>query len=181
MRQADVAALGIIALSARSGRRQLVGPREEATFRAFNNLPDKLHPPVWTIMQLGSLAGGLAVGLADYQRTRRVDAAVRAVAVWGGVKLIKRSIGGRGRPAQHLSDVVVRGQAQHGRGWPSGHAAVSLASALSRRGPARTALVTFAGVAGLARMYVGAHLPGDIVAGWAIGYLATRRPVRQDR
>ncbi len=85
---------------------------------------------------------------------------------------------GRGRPEKHLEDVVVRGQAQTGLGYPSGHCAVAFALALivgSESGPAaRVVLLTLAGTTAVARMYVGAHLPLDIVGGVAIGVLGGR-------
>ena len=94
--------------------------------------------------------------------------------MWGGVKLIKPLVG-RGRPAAHLAAVHVRGQIQTGLGYPSGHAAVSLTLAMvaSHSAGALPVALTAAAVTSAARMYVGAHLPLDIVgglcAGWMIG------------
>jgi undecaprenyl-diphosphatase len=69
--------------------------------------------------------------------------------------------------------VVIRGAAAVGRGFPSGHAAVAAAIVavawpwLGRR--ARIACVVLALVVCWARVYVGAHLPLDVVAGAALG------------
>jgi undecaprenyl-diphosphatase len=83
---------------------------------------------------------------------------------------------GRGRPARHLSDVQVRGKEQSGLGFPSGHTAVSLTVAIvaSRAVSPRAAAALYAAsaVTAAARMYVGAHLPLDIVGGFGLGLVA---------
>jgi membrane-associated phospholipid phosphatase len=87
----------------------------------------------------------------------------------------------RGRPAGLLSDVVIRGAEAHGRGFVSGHAATLTAPAvvawpwLGRR--SRPAVAVLVVVVCLARVYVGAHLPLDVVGGAALG-LAVGGPVR---
>jgi membrane-associated phospholipid phosphatase len=170
-------AAAVLAESVRRARTRQVDPAEERAFRLFNDAPDRLHLPVWPVMQAGSLAAVGVVTAALFRqgrpRTARA-AAVSGTVVWGGVKALKPAIG-RGRPERHLDRVAVRGQSQSGLGFPSGHAAVSLTLALvSTRaaGPAaRAAALAVAAVAGGARMYVGAHLPLDVVGGYAIGLL----------
>jgi membrane-associated phospholipid phosphatase len=171
-----LAAAGIVG-SARKARTHEVSPAEEQVFRAINDLPDEIHVPVWAVMQSGSLAGVFVVAGETLRRGRPRTAAttlVAGTAVWGGVKLVKPAIG-RGRPAHHLAGVSVRGQDQTGLGYPSGHSAVALTVALAVTGasnPAiRAAAVGVAGVTGVARMYVGAHLPHDVVGGFGIGLL----------
>ena len=72
-----------------------------------------------------------------------------------------------------LADVVIRGAEAHGRGFVSGHAATLTALAavawpwLGRRG--RIAVAVLVVVVCLARVYVGAHLPLDVVGGAALG------------
>jgi membrane-associated phospholipid phosphatase len=79
----------------------------------------------------------------------------------------------RGRPSGLLEDVVVRGAAPHGLGFVSGHIAVVTALAvvawpwLPRWG--RWVVAVAVAVVFLARMYVGAHLPLDMVGGAALG------------
>jgi membrane-associated phospholipid phosphatase len=170
-------AFAILAGSSRRARARQVGKAEERVFRVFNDAPDRFHLPVWAVMQAGSLAavGVVAGGLARQGRHRAaVTAAVGGTLVWGGVKAVKPTIG-RGRPEHHLEGVTVRGQPQSGLGFPSGHAAVSLtlASIASRdcTPPVRAAALTVAAITGGARMYVGAHLPLDIVGGYAIAAL----------
>jgi membrane-associated phospholipid phosphatase len=164
--------------SARLARANAVGDSEERFFRRFNDAPDELHVPAWVIMQSGSLAG-VFVAAAELGRRHRprtaAAAAVAGTAVWAGVKLIKPLVG-RGRPEHHLDSVSVRGQAQSGLGYPSGHAAVALTLALiaprAATLPSRAAVMAFGGVIGSTRMYVGAHLPLDVAGGLAIGLLA---------
>ncbi|MDX2378200.1 MAG: phosphatase PAP2 family protein [Acidimicrobiia bacterium] len=162
--------------SARESKALAVTRREEQVFRRFNDAPDFLSPVLWAPMQAGSLA---AVFLASELTRRRfgrdaaLTVALTGTAVWGGVKLIKPLVG-RGRPAAHLGDVNVHGQEQRGLGYPSGHAAVSLtlAVATTRAPGVRVVAVAVAAIAGASRMYVGAHLPLDVVGGFAIGALA---------
>lgn len=151
-----------------------VGPREERVFRAVNGAPDLWHVIVWPVMQFGSL-GSVWVTAAGLARRRRPEAATVAIAgtaVWAGVKLVKPLVG-RGRPAHHLDDVKVRGPEQTGLGFPSGHAAVSTTLAVILRSRARKpARIAFAGAAvatGVGRVYVGAHLPHDVLAGHLLG------------
>ena len=171
-------ATGVLLESARRARGREVSGHEEQVFRVVNRAPDALHIPVWAVMQSGSL--GSVFATAGILRWRNRDCAaagglVAGTAVWGGVKAVKPSCG-RGRPAHHLEEVAVRGPAQTGLGYPSGHAAVAMALALiatrSDRAAVRSAAIGAAGITGAARMFVGAHLPLDIAGGFAIGTLA---------
>lgn len=166
--------------SARKARTHEVSPGEEEVFRAVNDLPDEIHYPAWAVMQSGSLAAVFVVAGESLRRGQRQTAGVTLVAgtiVWGGVKAVKPLIG-RGRPAHHLEAVSVRGHAQTGLGFPSGHSAVALTLALVATGASHPAMragaIAVAGVTGVARMYVGAHLPQDVVGGFAIGLLCGR-------
>ena len=169
------AAAATLVWSARSAEQPDVAPREERVFRRFNDAPDVLSPVLWPLMQTGSLAAVFVAAEATRRLRGRNEAltlAVAGTAVWGGVKLIKPLVG-RGRPAAHLDDVNVHGQEQRGLGYPSGHAAVSMTLALltTRTGGARTVAVAVAGITAASRMYVGAHLPLDVVGGLAGGAL----------
>lgn len=172
-----VIAVVVLADSYVRARRLHVTPGEQRVFRRFNDLPDTIHPPVWAVMQTGSLAAvwvTAAVLWAIDHDAEAVTAALVGTAVWGGVKIGKHYVG-RGRPRAHLTGVHVRGQVQTGLGYPSGHAAVSMSLALIATHGAAPAVVV-AGVAvalftGCARMYVGAHLPLDVAAGIAMGVI----------
>lgn len=179
-RYAPAVVIGSVALlnSARLARTHRVRAGEERIFRLANDLPDPLHIPVWAVMQSGSLAAVFVVATDALRRREPVTAATALIAgtvVWGGVKAVKPKIG-RGRPAHHLDSVSVRGQAQTGLGYPSGHAAVSLTLALvatRSMSPGRRAkAIAVSAFTGVARMYVGAHLPQDLVGGYSLGLLS---------
>ncbi len=148
---------------------------EYRVFSALNGLPDALGVVLVPAMQAGSLAAVFAAGVLALV-ARRPQLAGRLVlaggSAWILAKLVKRVVE-RGRPAEYFADVVIRGAVQMGQGFPSGHAAVIAALAtvaspyLSRGG--RIIMWTLVGLVALARVYVGAHLPLDVVAGVAVG------------
>ena len=129
-------------------------------------------------MQAGNV---LAVGVAAVvvAATRRfwlaVNLAITGVGVWLLAKAIKDRVG-RGRPVDLLSDVHLRGSHDNGLGFVSGHAAVAVAIAtmiapyLGRR--ARWVAVLIAFLVCVSRLYVGAHLPLDVIGGAALGWAA---------
>lgn len=176
-------AAALLAFSLLPLRRRRVGRYEAAVFRSVNTLPDALHPAVWLVMQSGALgAVPVAAGVAAFAGRRplalRLGLSGAAAYYLGkAVKLVIR----RGRPADLLPDVAIRGRAAGGHGYLSGHAAVSmaLASAAAPLGPgiARGTRALALG-AGLGRMYVGAHLPLDVVGGAAVGSLANAAVAR---
>jgi membrane-associated phospholipid phosphatase len=167
----------VFAASTSAARHRQVSAAEERVFRRINSAPDWLHVVLWPVMQMGSLGAVFASAAIVRKRDRdaRTSAIVAAVgtAVWGGIKLVKPLIG-RGRPEHHLVGVKVRGAEQSGLGFPSGHAAVSMALALmaTRPGPARSMAVGAATVTGMSRIFVAAHLPLDVLAGASAGWLA---------
>ncbi len=167
----------VVLESSRQALSHEVTAAEERSFRTVNDLPDELHPAVWTVMQAGSLAAVLVVAAHAWGRgnpDRAVSTFIAGTAVWGGAKALKPVVG-RGRPQQHLADVTVRGQTPTGLGYPSGHSAVAMTLALAATGGARpvvrAAAATVAAATGLGRMYVGAHLPYDVIGGFGIGIL----------
>lgn len=164
-----------LALTALMVRQDRVGRRETRVFRAVNDLPDSLFVPAWVVMQLGNLAAApAAAGAALAARERRMARRllVGGTASWALSKVVKKGIR-RPRPALLLPDAHRRGQDATGLGYLSGHTAVAVAlgaAALPRlHGPARAAVLTAIPVVGLCRIYVGAHLPLDIVGGACMG------------
>jgi len=168
---------GLLATAA-AVRRESVGPREATVFRSINSLPGTLSPPVWLVMQGGAF-GAVPVAAALAQAKGRPALARHLLAsgtsAWALAKVAK-VLAQRPRPAVLLPDTRCRGRRATGLGYVSGHAAVvvSLASAAAPRLGARGRAACFAAVPAvwLARMYVGAHLPLDVVGGAALG-LAT--------
>jgi membrane-associated phospholipid phosphatase/predicted Ser/Thr protein kinase len=171
-----VTALAALLVSIKLVNRNHIDELEIDAFRLVNDLPSVLYRPVWLVMQLGNvLVVPVVAGVAAL--TRRFRLAVNlAVAGFGCyfLALLVKSLVDRGRPSQYLLDVNVHGPAASGLGYVSGHAAVAVALAsvaspyLGRR--ARRVAWTLATAVCLSRVYVGAHLPLDVIGGAAIGW-----------
>jgi membrane-associated phospholipid phosphatase len=152
-----------------------VSAAEAGVFRAVNSTTVLPFVLVWPVMQLGNVLVVPAAALvaAAFRRWRLAAGLLLAGA---GVYLLAKVVKGvvpRGRPAGLLPDVVIRGTAALGRGYVSGHAAVVtslLVVAWPWLGrPARIGCTVLAVAVCLARVYVGAHLPLDVVGGAALG------------
>ncbi|MEU5878686.1 phosphatase PAP2 family protein [Spirillospora sp. NPDC047279] len=149
---------------------------EADAFRLVNGLPGWLFWPVNVIMQAGAL-GAVAVTAVVALLCRRVrlavDLALGGTLAYVLAKLVK-SLADRGRPGELLSEVVLRGASEGGLGFVSGHAAVAAAlatvAAAHVRRPLRWAFWAIAVGVGVARLYVGAHFPLDVIAGAALGW-----------
>ncbi len=171
-------ALGVLAVTTAIARTRGVDQVERRVFRSLNDLPHALHPPVYVVMQAGSLAAVYVAAAAAHRLGRGRLAwtiAAGGTGVWGAAKVVKRWVG-RGRPADHVDDVRVRGDEEGGLGFPSGHTAVAfcLATLAAPDLPPRLRPLVWAaaGTVGAARVYVGAHLPLDVVGGAALGVVA---------
>lgn len=165
-----VALTGLVAAGAR------LGTLETDVFRVVNRLPAGLEPPLWAVMQLGSLAAvPVTVVAALLARRRRLaaDLAVAGGAAYLGARVLKEIVA-RGRPSSLLADVMSRGGPAAGLGFPSGHAAVA-AALVTVAAPwlprtVRRAAWVLVGVVAVARVFVGAHLPVDVIGGEALGW-----------
>jgi membrane-associated phospholipid phosphatase len=171
-----VAGLAILALSAELVQRHRVGVLETNVFRLVNDLPGLLYPLFWLAMQAGNLlAVPLALAAAALLGRFRLalDLGVAGGGAWLLAKLIKH-LRERGRPPDLLTHVHLHGPPATGLGYVSGHAAVAVALAtvaspyLGRR--ARRIAWGVAALVCLARIYVGAHLPLDVIGGAALGW-----------
>ena len=167
-----VAGVGLTALAVRRDR---VGGHEAAAFRAVNDLPDVLFGAAWPVMQAGTL-GAAPVSALLAATAGRDDLARRLLAggtaTWVLAKVVKRGIQ-RPRPVDLVPGAHCRGSAANGAGYVSGHAGVAVAlgmAMLPDLGPAgRAAVLAAMATVGLARVYVGAHLPLDVLGGAALG------------
>jgi membrane-associated phospholipid phosphatase len=164
-------------LMARRAAQCKVSRGEERAFRAVNGLSPKLRAPVWVVMQAGSLVAVPVAAAVALPRSRAaaIALAVDGTAVWALCKIVKRIVK-RGRPSDCLPGVIVFGGAQRGRGFPSGHAAVAttitVIGARLLPKPASQIVWAIPVLVGGARQYVGAHLPLDVIGGFALGVSA---------
>jgi glycosyltransferase 2 family protein len=157
-----------------------IGVLEANVFRLINQLglPSWTDPGVWLVMQLGVIGAvpvvaALALGLRKPRLA--LDAVLAAGSIYLLAKLVKEFVQ-RGRPQTLLDGVHILGEPARGLGYVSGHSAVAVALAtvaspyLGRRG--RRVAWTLAALVCLTRIYVGAHLPLDVLGGAALGWAA---------
>jgi len=165
----------VLCLAAFPVRGEHVPVIERGIFRGVNDLPVFLYRPIWVVMQFGNGAAIPVVAVIALVARRfrlALGLGVAGLAVYfldKGAKLVVV----RHRPPQLLDDVRVLGGMATGRGYPSGHAAVAFALAtiawlwFGRRW--RWYFFPAAIVVCVARVYVGAHFPLDVVGGAALG------------
>jgi undecaprenyl-diphosphatase len=174
-----VAAVGlglllICGLIARNGR---VGAVERHVFRAINNLPSSLYKPLWVFQQFGNLFVALAIGVAVALILRRWWVAAAVLGAVGlklvGERAVKEAVE-RSRPGTTVGVVHARGNVPlHGLSFVSGHSVIvtAVATLLTPvlRGNWKLVPWAFVVLNGVARVYVGAHNPLDVIGGAAIG------------
>lgn len=166
--------LAVVTLLAIAGDE--VNTLERAMFQLFNALPDAVEPMLWLVMQLGSIAVvPVAVVVVLVWRRRGDIARDFVLAGVGGwlLSFVIKALIGRGRPGDLVLDAVLRG-GHVGLGFPSGHATVAaaLATVLAPHLPRVARRWAWGAVilVGFGRLYVGAHLPLDVVGGWLLGW-----------
>ena len=139
-------------------------------------MPDALRPAMWVLQLFGMLAIVVAAAIAALLVRRYRLALGLALAIplklaleWWVVKALVE----RERPAFTVPDAIIRDANTSPLGFPSGHAVFAFALAgllapyLGRRG-----VIIVYGLAVLnsvARVYLGAHNPLDVVAGAGLG------------
>ena len=162
---------------ARSG----VSAAEEWVFRLLNDLPDVLEKPMW-VAQLGGLLLvplGIAVVAAVLRRWRLALALVLLVPAKLFVEYqVIKAVADRERPATSICDgdltcLNLRDAPAAGVSMPSGHAIIAMAIwwLVAPYLPRRWVWATLAAclMVPVARVYLGAHNPLDVVAGAAAG------------
>jgi membrane-associated phospholipid phosphatase len=152
-----------------------VGPVERSVFHAINGLPGWLYRPMLLAQYLGVLAMPLvvAVGALAFRRWRLAVALVLVVPLKLLVERVPKQLVQRERPGTTVPDAILRGVPHGGLSFVSGHAIITFAIAglLVLVLPRRWGIVALvlATLNALARVYLGAHNPLDVVGGAAIG------------
>lgn len=166
-------ALILLGLSVDGGR---VTSHEAALFRWVNGWPEALYVPM-TIIQFSGVLAAPAVCAAVALIFKRYRLAVALVLImpaklWSE-HLIKANFQ-RERPKVYIPDAILRGDVPaSGLSFVSGHATIVFAMAtlltpfISRR--LRVAVWTIAVLCIIARVYLGAHLPRDVLGGAMCG------------
>jgi membrane-associated phospholipid phosphatase len=151
---------------------------ETDLFRTVNDWPEALYPVMWPFQQLGALVvGPVVAAIALFTGRRRLAlAALLATATKLVLERGVKTIVTRERPATSIGFAIeVRGDVHlSGESFVSGHAvlAAALVAVLAPWLPARWRVVAWmaVGVVAVARVYVGAHNPLDMVCGAALGF-----------
>ena len=180
-RQSDViciavglAVLGLGMIAVRDGT---VSGFEESIFRAINDLPQALYPLLWPFQQAGAVLVGPVVALvALVLGYRRLAAAALVVTVMKLVlERVVKAMVTRERPGTSIDpDIHMRGAVSAtGESFVSGHAVLiaALAGIVTPYLRGRWKIVPWilVGLVLVARVYVGAHNPLDVVCGAALG------------
>lgn len=169
-----LAVLGSGLLAVRNGT---VSEPEESVFELVNDLPGFLYPVLWPFQQLGALVAGPAVALVALilRRYRLAVAALLAtVGKLGAERLVKAMVS-RQRPGTSVGSYIhARGDVNLvGESFVSGHAVMiaALAAIITPylRGRWRLVPSLVVALVLIARVYVGAHLPLDVLCGAGLG------------
>ena len=171
-----LAGLGTFLACAVIVRHGTVSAPERAVFEAINGLPDTFEPLAEGVQFLGTLAIGPAVviGALLFRRWRLALAAALVTATKLVAERIVWKVLIRERPAITEPEAIVRGgTATSGPSFVSGHVVLTsgLAWVMTPYLPGRWKAVPWVVVALIcvARVYLGAHNPLDVVGGVGLG------------
>lgn len=179
-RRADAATAGagtaLTALCAWAVSTGTTGDLERRVFAFVNGWPEVLRGPLWVCQVLGVLGMPLVVAVVA-SALRRWRLALALVLLVPLKLVVEREVlkvlVQRERPGTTIPGAILRDVSSAGLSFPSGHAVVAfglvvlLAPYLRR--PWLLILVALAVLNAVARVYLGAHAPLDVVGGAAAG------------
>ncbi len=153
-----------------------VGAAEAAVFRGVNGLPEELRWALWGFQLLGVLGMPLLVAvpaLALHRwRLALVLCALVPLKLLVHGELVKALVQ-RSRPGSTIDGAVLRDVPSAGIAYPSGHAVIAFGVVVLLwpylRPRWRAVVLALALLNSLARVYLGAHAPLDVVGGAALG------------
>jgi membrane-associated phospholipid phosphatase len=171
-----VAAASGTALCAWAVAPGIVGTLERAVFRSVNGWPDFLQWPLWSFQTLGVLGMPLVVagGALLCRRWRLAAGLVLLVPAKLFIEhQVLKELVHRERPGTTIPDAVLRDVPSAGPSFPSGHAVITFAIVVLLwpylRGRWRVVALALAVLNSVARIYLGAHAPLDVVGGALAG------------
>jgi undecaprenyl-diphosphatase len=174
-----LAGLALTVLASLPARDGGVPAAERTVFRWLNELPAWLERTMWALQLLGVLVTPIVIAAVVLLVLRRWRLALALVAL-APLKLVAerevlKKLVERQRPGQNEPGAILRDVPPAGLSFPSGHAMIAVGMAvllwpyLGRTG--RVVAVLLAVAVGVARIYLGAHNPLDVVAGAGLGLL----------
>lgn len=174
---AAAAGLGVFAISALIVRNGKVSAPERAVFHAVNDLPGWLYRAMFVFQQSGNLVIAVIVVVAAgavLRNWRLAAAGLSALVLKLALERAVKSVIERSRPGTSTGDAILRGSVSaHGLSFVSGHAIITAALAMLFMPllPPKWRFAPWVVVAlnAVARIYVGAHNPLDIVGGIGLG------------
>lgn len=153
---------------------------EADALRWVNDWPDWIEPIMWTLQQVGVLAGPLIGGIVIAGVARRWEYLIPFVLLMPLKLFIEKAVikqlVERQRPFVSIGpDIIVRGPAFEGLSFPSGHATTSVAFGILVAAFVpprwRPLPLLWAAAVCVARIHFGEHNLLDVVAGAALGTL----------